>query len=86
MSVKRKDVVRLFRNQAELARILGRGRAQINQQWRDSDQVVPAEAVGKIVEAALVKGLILTPQMMRPDLWPVPVGFMKARRENNDAD
>jgi hypothetical protein len=40
--------------------------------WSKSDKPVPAEYVGKICKAAPTKGVILTPVMMRPDLWPAP--------------
>jgi hypothetical protein len=40
--------------------------------WSKSDKPVPAEYVGKICKAAPTKGVILTPVMLRPDLWPAP--------------
>jgi DNA-binding transcriptional regulator YdaS (Cro superfamily) len=74
----RQDVLELFTSQAELARACGVSRATING-WKTSDKPVPAEYVKRVVLAAMENGLVLTPQMIRPDLWPNPLG-------NTDAD
>jgi len=69
----RQKVLELFPSQAELARACGVSRATING-WKSSDKLVPAEYVASICKAAMQSGLVLTPQMMRPDLWPNPMG------------
>jgi len=69
--ISRKQIVELWGSQSELARVAGLTRATVNT-WSKSDKPVPAEYVGKICKAAPDKGVILTPVMMRPDLWPAP--------------
>jgi DNA-binding transcriptional regulator YdaS (Cro superfamily) len=69
--ISRKQIVELWGSQSELARVAGLTRATVNT-WSKSDKPVPAEYVGKICKAAPTKGVILTPVMMRPDLWPAP--------------
>ena len=74
----RQKVLELFPSQADLARACQVSRATING-WKASDKPVPAEYVRQVVTAGLKLGLVITPQMIRPDLWPNPMG-------SNDAD
>lgn len=69
--ITRRQIVELFESQAELGRAIGLTRATINT-WRNSDKPVPAEYVAAICKAAPSRGIILTPVMLRPDLWPAP--------------
>jgi DNA-binding transcriptional regulator YdaS (Cro superfamily) len=69
--ITRKQIIELFGSQAELARAIGVTRATVNT-WRESDKPIPAEYVGRVCKAAPGRGIILTPVMLRPDLWPAP--------------
>ena len=71
--INRGRVLELFNSQAELARVCGVNRATING-WKGSDKPVQPEYVASICRAAMDWGMILTPQMLRPDLWPNPLG------------
>lgn len=84
MTINRGKVVELFKNQAGLGKIVGKTRAQIHAQWKGSDKLVPAECVGDIVQAGLERGFVLTPQMLRPDLYPVPLTRFSRRKISAD--
>lgn len=73
----RQKVLELFPSQADLARACGVSRATING-WKQSDKPVPAEYVVGIISLGLDMGIVITPQMIRPDLWPNPLGVSRA--------
>ena len=73
----RQKVLELFPSQADLARACGVSRATING-WKQSDKPVPAEYVVGIISLGFDMGLVITPQMIRPDLWPNPMGASNA--------
>jgi len=75
--INRQQVVKLFKSQADLARACQVSRATINA-WKTSDKPVPAEYVRQVVIAGLELGIVITPQMLRPDLWPNPMGSKNA--------